>query len=65
MQSSLVDYGNIAGLASINYWSSTEVAGYPILFVFLQQFGSGGSSYQVYTDKPSALAVRCARAITN
>jgi hypothetical protein len=65
MQSSLVDNGDMAGLSPGYYWSSTENAGLPYLFVFFQQFVSAGGGYQTYASKDTPYGVRCARVMTH
>ncbi|MDP3560164.1 MAG: DUF1566 domain-containing protein [Legionellaceae bacterium] len=64
MQSNLVDNA-VPDLTLIGYyWSSTEFFGSPQNYAWLQDFASGGSSVQNFSNKISQLGVRCSRALT-
>jgi len=62
MQSDLVDTLNIL---SGDYWSSTELAGFPTFSAWSQGFASGGGSFQLSNGKGGTLGVRCSRALTS
>lgn len=60
MQSSLVDYNSL-NLLSGNYWSSTEVAMFPLGVVEYQFFGPNGTDAQFGVLKSVMVKVRCSR----
>jgi hypothetical protein len=51
----------IGGFASASYWSSTESAGSPLSFSYIQSFADG---FETQTNKISTMRVRCVRAFS-
>lgn len=66
LQSSLVNNGNVGGLAPVSsdnyYWSSTEYSGDPATYAWYQLFNVDQSSLQVHdVAKNGQFGVRCVR----
>ena len=63
IQKSLIDSSGLSSIAG-NYWSSTEVEGFPQGLAWLESFAWGSGSVQDSYNKGGQLGVRCSRALT-